>query len=61
MQGCAQGEGGEVMKRFLCWLLGHRSICLFRYHSESASTTGSDITSWKCERCGTTFTEQWDT
>ena len=49
-------------KIWYCRAFGHRSICLFRFWWKSgARTQGSMTTSWKCERCGETFTKQWDT
>lgn len=52
------------MKKLICKIFGHRCICLFRYWWGPEIlyyTQGSMTTVWKCERCGQTFTEQWDT
>lgn len=50
-----------ILRKLLCFLFGHRSICLFRWHWDSGGIQGSESTGWKCERCEHTFTEQWDT
>ena len=49
-------SNGVNMKKIICKIFGHRSICLFRSNNER-----SEWTAWKCERCGDTFCEQWDT
>jgi hypothetical protein len=48
------------MKKLLCKLFGHRSICLFRYRIERDYKSWSEYTGWKCERCNHTYQEQWD-
>lgn len=48
-------------RKLICFFIGHRSICIFTHHWQSGGYGGSEITNWKCERCGHTFTEQWDT
>ena len=49
-------------RKVLCYLFGHRSICLFSYHwGMGRGGVGSMTTGWVCERCGYTKTEQWDT
>ena len=55
----------KKLRELICWLFGHRSICLFRYLIEREAASAIDrrttqITGWKCERCEYTFTEQWD-
>jgi uncharacterized OB-fold protein len=47
------------MRRLICWLFGHRSICLKRDMIQSGDRHYT-LTGWKCERCGHTFAEQWD-
>ncbi len=37
------------MRKYLCWLLGHSFICLFRYHNSE-----------ELQHCGKTRIEQWD-
>ena len=44
------------LKKLICKILGHRSICLYRY----ITPNHSEVTAWKCERCGYTIYEQWD-
>jgi len=51
------------MRKFICWLFGHRSICLYRRNTNDPYTYGyghSEITGWKCERCRLWYKEQWD-
>ncbi len=49
------------VRKFICWLVGHRSIYLFRHHwGTEGGRAGSETTGWKCERCEYTFVEQWD-
>ncbi len=53
----------ELIRKLLCWLFGHRSICLYRHHTyfdDHGQGQGSETTGWKCERCEHTFTEGWD-
>lgn len=53
-----------MLRRVMCWLFGHRSICLFVYKwGENVGVEGapgSMDTGWQCERCGHTFSESWD-
>lgn len=51
------------IRSYLCWLLGHSYICLFRWHWDSGVTTtqGSETSGWKCQHCGEQKFEQWDT
>jgi len=50
------------MRKYLCWLLGHSYICLFRYiWSNSPRCMGNQYTAWVCQHCGKRRTEQWDT
>jgi len=52
----------DKWRKLLCFLFGHRSICLFRYHwGIEPGDGGSMSTGWICERCGHTKFEQWDT
>ena len=51
----------SLMRQIICALLGHRSICLNRNRSDQGYYGASESTGWKCERCLTTFEEQWDT
>ena len=55
----------KYFRKFLCWLLGHQSICLG--HDTHIDPNNPELrrafsfsTHWKCERCGHTFTEGWD-
>lgn len=51
-------------RKLICWLIGHRSICLYSFSTwedDSHNQLKSQMTGWKCTRCGHTFTEQWDT
>lgn len=51
-----------TFRKLLCWLFGHRSVCLFSYHwGTDRGGEGSMTTAWKCERCGYQTFEQWDT
>jgi len=51
-------------RKLICWIFGHRSICLHRHFylhdRDNPSGSGSSYTGWKCERCNYTFTEGWD-
>lgn len=49
-----------MLRELLCKLLGHRSICLYRFRVERDWNSWSEMTGWKCERCGKAFQEQWD-
>ena len=50
------------MRKYLCWLLGHSYICLFRYHwGIEDRTEGSETTGWVCQHCEEKRFEQWDT
>jgi hypothetical protein len=50
-----------MFRKLLCHIFGHRSICLYRYLWKNSDTAnGSEVTSWRCERCGYESTEQWD-
>ena len=50
------------MRKYLCWLLGHSFICLFRYTwPNSPRHMGSQYTAWICQYCGKQRFEQWDT
>jgi hypothetical protein len=48
------------MRKYLCWLLGHSYICLFRLHWDSPARQGSESTGWVCQHCGKQRFEQWD-
>ena len=51
-----------MMRKYLCWLLGHSFICLFRYHWGTENRTeGSETTGWVCQHCEEKRFEQWDT
>jgi len=51
----------KYFKELICWIFGHRSICLYsELHKNHREEGVSMTTSWKCERCGYTFTEGWD-
>ena len=50
-------------RKLLCWIFGHRSICLYRYNNVAGreyNSGHSEMTRWRCERCLETFQEQWD-
>ena len=52
------------MRKYLCWLLGHSFICLFRFHwgtDRGQRSHGSEDTGWVCQYCGKQRFEQWDT
>jgi hypothetical protein len=58
----------KLFRKLICWLFGHRSICLYHPqhdrtipgYSTRGSIAGSAVTAWECERCGHQKTEQWD-
>jgi len=54
----------KTFRKFLCYLFGHRSICIHRHiylHDwDNPNGSTSSATGWKCERCGHTFEEGWD-
>ena len=54
-----------MLRKYLCWLLGHSYICLYRKqwggHNDSHSqTNGSEYTGWICQHCDKQRFEQWD-
>lgn len=52
----------KLLRRFFCWMLGCRSICLYSWYvpDSHGGRARSHLTGWKCERCLNTFNEQWD-
>ena len=52
-----------MIRKFICWIIGHRYRCLFRKHwdTENGRGEGSETTHWECQSCGKLNSEQWDT
>lgn len=55
-----------MISRILCWLQLHDWGCVFHHTWDNGGgntyggTGNSEITGWKCHRCGIEKMEQWD-
>ena len=51
-----------MLRKYLCWLLGHSFLCVFRTRTErDYPSQGSEYTEWLCQYCNERKSETWDT
>ena len=51
-----------IIRKFICWLIGHRYRCLYRHlWGLEGNFSGSSTTAWECQCCGHQDYQQWDT
>lgn len=51
----------KKFRELLCWLYGHRSICIYRWKIyDERKQVRSEITVWLCECCEEITNQQYD-
>lgn len=49
------------MRKFICWIIGHRYRCLYHRLHEIGDVNDCVVTNWECQCCGKQDYQQWDT
>jgi hypothetical protein len=44
----------KIIHKFICWLIGHNYICVYRHHIEDYGRI-QESSQWYCQRCEKTM------